>query len=273
MQYLTHRPTAPLNEFVDYLWLVTEVETIRKERILPNTTIELVINLNEDQIRIYDPIRLEERERLSGALMSGTCTKPFACDFKQHEARFGVHFKPGGAFPFLGVTASCLADSHTDLKDLWGSAATELRERLCRATRPGERFLIAERFLTERLRRGVSRHPAVMAALGFFASNGQTMSVREAAAHVGFSHRHFIKLFTEQVGLPPKVFCRLVRFQRALTIAQSGAFSWSDLAHECGYFDQSHLNHDFQEFSFIAPSGVSEAYAGDLFKNQLTITA
>jgi hypothetical protein len=58
-----------------------------------------------DEIRIYDPAQLERCRRLSGVVLSGTYSRAFACDATQHTAIFGVHFKSGGAFPFLGTRA------------------------------------------------------------------------------------------------------------------------------------------------------------------------
>lgn len=270
MQYSTHMPAAPLNAFVDYLWLVEKGSMPRKELILPSGTVELVVNLREDQIRIHDPARLEECKRLSGVLISGTYSRPFACDGAQHEAMFGVHFKPGGAFPFLGASAGELANAHVDLRDLWGRQAGELRERLCAAATPQDQFRIAEAYLMERLRLGVKRHFAVTAALGLFGQVGGGLSIQDAAARVGFSQRHFIELFTTQVGLSPKLFCRLLRFQRALKLAQR--VSWVDVAVECGYFDQSHLIRDFQDFSSMAPTLFCRGLSADLIMNHLVLS-
>jgi AraC-like DNA-binding protein len=260
-----------LNQFVDYLWLVTQENTPRKERILPAGTLELLINLRDDRVRVYDHVGLEENGRRSGAVLSGTYSAPFAINSPRQHAVFGVHFKPGGAFPFLDAAASDLADSHVDLGDLWGPSAAELRERLCYATGAPERFSIAEQFLMERLRHGALRHPAVTAALSFFGPDGNGMSVRDVVARVGFSHRHFTRLFAEQVGLPPKLFCRILRFQRTLAVSQRSTISWGALAQECGYFDQSHMISDFRQFSGIAPGEISDAARPGLLANHLPI--
>ena len=131
MFYLTYAPRPPINEFVDYFWLFEGGQTARKERIVPSGTIELVINLRDDEIRIYDREQPEKHRRFSGAVLSGTYSRIFVVDAMQHESMLGVHFKPGGAFPFLGALASELSDAHANLADLWGRPALELRERLC----------------------------------------------------------------------------------------------------------------------------------------------
>jgi hypothetical protein len=91
-----------------------------KERIIPSGTIELVINLRENEFRIYDPRHPMRCKRFSGAIVSGTYEGAFVIDVEQHALAIGVHFRPGGAFPFLGVSANELADMHIDLETLWG---------------------------------------------------------------------------------------------------------------------------------------------------------
>ena len=73
----------------------------------------------------------------------------------------GVHFKPGGAYPFLGMPAHELADTHVYLCDLWGPGANVLRERLCELPTPGARFSLLETALRRRLAHLPERRSAV----------------------------------------------------------------------------------------------------------------
>jgi AraC-like DNA-binding protein len=242
MLYLTYIPGPPLQEFVHYFWLFDGGQVPRKERIVPSGTSELVINLRNDEIRIHHPAHSKHR-RLSGAVLSGTYSSILVVDAMQHESMLGVHFKPGGAFPFLGALASELTDAHADLADLWGRPANQLRESLCDVVAPRERFQIMEQVLIGRLRRSPKGCYAIAA------------SVRDVARDVGLCQRQFRKVFAAQVGLTPKVFCRILRFQRVRTIAdQIEKPDWARIASTCGYFDQSHLINDFQEFSGFSPT-------------------
>src|SRR5215472_7549376 len=116
MRYFSFRPTAPLDEFVDVFWMIAGGDAARRERILPSGTAELVINLHEDEIRIYDTTQPGRCQRFSGAVANGTYSRPFACDARQHCSIIGVHFRPGGALPFLGVPAFELSDTHVNLE-------------------------------------------------------------------------------------------------------------------------------------------------------------
>src|SRR6266496_3918797 len=189
MLYLTYAPGLPISEFVDYFWLFDGGQTPRKERIVPSGTTELVINLRDDEIRIHNRAQSKQHQRFSGAVLSGPYSSTFVVDAIQHESMLGVHFKPGGAFPFLGALASELTDAHADLADLWGRSGLELRDHLCDVGTPWQRFQIMEEVLTERLRRSRKRHLAVAIALDAFGPYGTGASVRDVAREVAICQR------------------------------------------------------------------------------------
>lgn len=269
MRYCQYRPVPPLNEFVDFFWMIAGGQMNRRERIFPSGRSELVINLCEDEVRIYDSIQPERCRRLSGAVISGAYSGVFICDAMQHQSMFGVHFRPGGAFPFLGAAATELADAHARLEDLWGWAARDFRTRLCEAATTRGRFQLMEKTLLERLRRSQKRHSAIEIALRRFALEGGYNATRDLAREVGLSQRRFIQLFALHVGLTPKLLCRILRFQQARVLAEKverrtgvgqeqqrarGSVDWAEIAVTCGYYDQSHLVHDFEKFSGLSPA-------------------
>ena len=251
----SHIPGPPLGDFVEQFWLCSDAPARPGGRILPKGTIEFVFNLSEDEIRVHDPTRPDRRRRRSGAVVCGAQGGSFVTDHAPHASVVGVHFRPGGAFPFLGVPAGELADAHVDLESLWGRRpAAELRERLCAANTPAERFFLLERTLAARLDDTVSRHGAVPVALDAFEQAGASVRVRDVARRVGLSQRRFIEVFAAAVGLTPKRYGRVRRFQRALALANRvRAPDWGRVAPECGYFDQSHLIRDFRAFAGLTP--------------------
>jgi AraC-like DNA-binding protein len=255
MFYQTYAPGPPISEFADYFWLFDGGQTPRNEWIVPSGTIELVINLHDDEIRIQDRERSDQHKRFSGAVLSGPYSRVFVVDAMQHESMLGVHFKPGGACRFLGALASELTDAHADLTDVWGPSGSDLRERLCGLSTHQEQFQVMEEVLTDRLRCSRNGHLAVALALNEFGPYGTGASVRDVARDAGMCQRRFSKVFADQVGLTPKVFCRILRFQRVRTLAsQSEKPDWARIASTCGYFDQSHLINDFREFSGSSPT-------------------
>src|SRR5215510_2889496 len=249
-----YQPKPPLSKFVDSFWLYEGYEAEHKtERILPTGTLELVINLRQDELRFFDAERPENCSRFSGAIVSGASGRGFAP--AEEAFIIGVHFKPGGAFPFLGLPAGDLADTHVDLETLWGPSAGRLRERLCEARTSAERFQLLQEALLSRLCLGVEQHYAVSAALEMFGKSQAGPRVSEAAKYLGLSQRRFIQIFKAEVGMTPKLFSRIQRFQQTrIFIQQNPSINWADLAVDLGYFDQSHLIREFLEFSGLSPA-------------------
>jgi AraC-like DNA-binding protein len=256
MLFQSYAPAPPLSEFVEDFWLYDDyIQPHFKERILPCGTMELVINLRDNEFRIYDATQPEGFKRFSGAMLSGTYAGFFVIDTEEDASVLGVHFRPGGAFPFLGLPAGELCDAHVDLETLWGRSAVDLRERLCVASTPLQRFHHMENALLDHLFRPPEHHYAVSIALGAIERSDVAPTVREIARSIGLSERRFIQVFTAEVGLTPKVFYRVQRFHRILACVQQNiAPDWSRLAVECGYYDQSHLIRDFVAFSGFSPA-------------------
>src|SRR5215216_1285611 len=251
-----YKPTPPLSKFVNSFWLYEgDGPEHKTERILPTGTLELAINLRQNELRFYDSERPYNRSRLSGAVVSGAHGSGFAPESVEEVIIIGVHFKPGGAFPFLGLPAGDLADTHVDLETLWGPSAGRLRERMCEARTSAERFQLLQEALLSRLRHGVEQHYSVSAALEMFGKNQAGPRVREAAKYLGLSQRRFIQVFKAEVGMTPKLFSRIQRFQQTRNFIQQNPLpDWAAVALDLGYFDQSHLIREFLEFSGLSPT-------------------
>jgi AraC-like DNA-binding protein len=259
-----YKPNPSLSKFVDNFWLYEGYEPDHKtELILPTGTLELVINLRQNELRIYDAERPENCSRLSGAIVSGASGRGFAPDTAEEAFIIGVHFKPGGAFPFLGLPAGDLADTHVDLESLWGPSAGRLRERLCEARTSAERFQLLQEAMLSRLCHDLEQHYAVSAALEMFGKNQAGPRVREVAKYLGLSQRRFIQVFKAEVGITPKLFSRIQRFQHTRTFTQHNpSINWADLAVDLGYYDQSHFIREFLEFSGLSPTDYINRHKG-----------
>lgn len=222
---------------------------------MPSGNFELVFNLREDELRIYKPHNPQQCDRLPGAIVSGPYNRFFVTDTAEEASVMGVHFKQGGAFPFLGVPADELADTHIALETVWGRCAGEIREQVCATASPLKRFRLLEETLLRHLFRPLTHHAAVALALDTLARSSSRALVRKLAREAGPSERRFIDVFRFEVGLKPKLFNRVLRFQRVLRLLpRIPASNWAQLALDEGYFDQSHLIRDFLAFSGFAPA-------------------
>jgi AraC-like DNA-binding protein len=226
------------------------------ERVLPTGDMSLIINLYEDRTRVYDPDDPRKCKTLNGALVVGAYSEFSIIDTAEQRSTMGAVFKPGGAFPFFKLPAGELQDTDVSLDTLWGAEAGHLRERLLEAKTPEAKFAAIERALLEKMVRPLAApHPAVRFAVGNF-RRLPNRPISNVTDQIGLSGRHFIQLFAQQVGLTPKLYCRVQRFQKVLRhVARStNSIDWTQIALTCGYFDQAHFIHDFRAFSGINPS-------------------
>ena len=252
-----HRiPDPPLSDFVDLLWLYEGYEQPHeKERLLPSGSMELVINLKEDCSRIYDRRDTAKFQTLRGALLVGAHSEYFVIDTAGQYSVAGAHFKPGGAFPFFDPPAGELHNTLVSLEDLWGREAALLRDRLLEAATPAAKFAVLEQALLARAAERLAGHPAVVFALREFLGAPNARAIADVTGQIGLSAKRFIELFSGEVGLTPKLFCRVRRFQRTLyQLRQGRPVAWAAVAADCGYFDQAHLIHDFRAFSGLNPT-------------------
>lgn len=250
-----YRPPAPLSAYVDLFWYYAGFQRSHaKERLLPTGTVELVINLHEDEVRTYDNEDTSRCLRNAGCVVVGAHSRYFVLDTAEQIDVIGIHFKPGGAYPFLAPPADRLSNAHVDLEALWGLRTREVRERLLAASTPEDKFAILEQVLLQRLGRGPQPHPAVLHALRCIDGAPQLQTIASLTGRLGLSPKRFIQLFSQQVGLTPKVYCRVQRFQRAIQgVQQQKRVDWAGVAAACGYYDQAHFIRDFRAFSGLNP--------------------
>jgi AraC-like DNA-binding protein len=264
-RFLAVHPAAPLGAFVESLWIFEAPPRAHAlERIMPYGAAQLIVNLAEDETRVYHPERADGGcQRMSGTVLSGACSRYGVIDTAEQQFVAGVSFKPGGMYPFFGVPAHDVTNAHVELADLWRPrAAVRLRERLLEAPDAAARLdvltsaLIESRAAVQGRRRSTADplHPAVAHALRVFGRSPRAASIGEVTAAIGLSAKRFIERFKTEVGLTPKAFCRVRRFQQALGAMTAGAdVDWACVALSAGYYDQAHFIHDFRAFSGMTP--------------------
>jgi AraC-like DNA-binding protein len=239
---LAHRPGPPVASYVETLWYYDPDQTSdHKDRVLPNGRLQIVIDLAGGP----------------GAV-SGVRSKSIVIDTAAIRTVMGAVFRPGGARGFFDVSADCFYNQVVPLDLVWGSWVTPLRDRLREAVTVREKFRMLEAALLQVIQdvreQRLALHPSVQYALGKFRSAPHIRSVTSVTRETGLSRRRFSQLFREQIGITPKLYCRLNRFRQVVRmIAAGGPVNWVDVALAGGYCDQAHLAHEFRDFSGISP--------------------
>ena len=261
MDYRVRAPRPPLDAFIETIWLYcNDPRPLALERVLPTGAAQLIVNLKEDETRLYDPDRHYRCITRPGSVLSGLQTRYQIIDTSEQEYVAGVVFKPGGTVPFIREPAHDVTDADVPLDALWGKRrAAVLRERLLEGATLDAKLDALECELRAMWTPRVA-HPAVSFALTRFDRAPATTSIAAVTAVIGLSAKRFIERFKSDVGMTPKRYCRIRRFQRAVTLASRGRdIDWTRVAIECGYFDQAHFIHDFRSFAGLTPTGYQAA--------------
>ncbi|HWU78380.1 MAG TPA: helix-turn-helix domain-containing protein [Rhodanobacter sp.] len=261
MGFLQYLPEPPLDALIAKVWdWDMPPAAHHHERVLPQPGAQLIINLHEDETRVYTDDAARRCIRSSASVLGGPMLRSEIIDTAEQIRVMGVVFHPGGAHALTGEDARALTGHDIDLGDLFGNAAAALlRERLLAIDTPCERVRTLAQWLRQRMH-VTALHPAVDHALAMLARQPQVHRISLLARDAGLSERRLGMLFQHQVGMRPKHYARLLRFRAVLSQAQDRAsVNWSRVAADCGYSDQAHLSHEFRQFSGITPTAFMAA--------------
>jgi AraC-like DNA-binding protein len=251
---VTRQPGAALARYIEKFWYCEDYLEHRKERVLPSGRFQLIIHLTDAFARQQKFVP-GETPLPSPMLVAGMRSRFGIVDTTILRSVMGVVFRPGGARPFFDESAHCFYNEAVPLDQVWGSMAGNLRDRLREASTVTERFRVLEITFLAQLERPWQLHSSVQYALGEFRRAPHIRSVVDVAREAGLSRRRFAQLFREQIGITPKLYCRVRRFHRVLEQITSGSpVAWADVALAGGYYDQAHLHHEFYDFSGISPA-------------------
>jgi AraC-like DNA-binding protein len=235
-----HRPKGPLSQYVDQLWYCEGYRAAHaRERVLPNGRFQVIIDLAD---RAGSPIVLGLRSQHS------------VIETAAIASVIGVLFQPDGACALLAPPADDFYNRAVPLDLLWGTRAGELRDTLREAPTPAAKLRLLAAELERRLPARSDPHAAVRQALAEFRRVPHLRRVLEVTKDTGLSRRRFAQLFREQIGMTPKLYCRLSRFQQVVRqIASGRPVDWADVSLAGGYCDQAHMANEFREFAGISP--------------------
>ncbi len=262
---LSRQPQLVLRPFIKTVWAshsqillpnlppnLSQSESATRERVLPTGNMHLVFRLSPHPLRLFSNVDDSDGHTISRAVVGGARSTFYVRDISEPVRSVGAELSPGASHLLFGVPADELAGRHTVLSDLWGRSAESAHGRLAEARDGEQQLQLFESLLMARLPQVRGLHPAVAQALQHFTT---TSNVRAVVKQSGYSHRRFIALFQQAVGLTPKRYCRVLRFQKILErVAANNTISFVDLALAADYSDQAHFNREFQEFTGVTPT-------------------
>jgi AraC-like DNA-binding protein len=258
MVFQVHILFPPLDRFVESIFYYEGLTPAHQiDRFLPDGNTEIIFDLTENTQYIYNNETLAEIQACRHAWVSGVRTRPITIPSGRGSRMLVVAFKKGKAYPFYPLPMSEISDLVVSAELIFGRDILDLRERLLAAPSIDGMFLLVEKFL---LRRAGNSLPSditsrcVEYAVASIASKPSRLGLQQLSDQIGYSQKHFISLFKERVGLPPKPYMKIMRFQKTiLEIEKAESIHWSEIALRDGFYDQAHFIHEFRNFSGYTP--------------------
>ena len=161
---------------------------------------------------------------------------------------------PGALGPLLGLPAALVADACIDIEDVLGERGRALREALEACRSADEQLVVLEHGLLDLARAAALPATPVSVEVARVLTRAP-MRQRELERVSGWSERQLRRRFDHDLGLSPKRFLRLLRFNRVIDLLRAPRRRpWSELAATLGYSDQAHLIHEFRAFTGASPT-------------------
>jgi AraC-like DNA-binding protein len=258
MIFRAYKPDFPLDHFIENLIYTEGFRASHTlDRFLPDGNTEIIVDLTEHPQSIYDNESLQEIQTCRSAWVSGVRTQPITIPSGNGSRMLIIAFKKGRASAFYPFPISDLTDTVAEADLVFGKNFHDLREQLLAAKSIDQMFQLVERFLLQQAGAALQADGAAKCVEYTVASIIHKPTLRrlhQLSDEIGYSQKHFIELFKEQVGVSPKRYLKIMRFQKAIrAIEQNQSVHWSQVALECGFYDQAHFIHDFRHFSGFTP--------------------
>lgn len=253
MIYRETQPSSPLISIIDRYWSVESEGSADApaEPVLPDGCPEIVFNLADrfQKIPNYGDIETQASAIVSGQLRKRILIRPTG-----RVSLFGVRFRPHAAFGFLGVAMNSMTDHVLSLSDVIGGASEEIESQIVEAASFEERVAIAESLLMARLDSWKGETAVAAGVVGMVSVSGGRISIRDLVDQSGIGERRMERIFAKHVGVSPKVFARIVRFNGVVrNIESADSADLLDAALSFGYYDQPHMILEFREFAGTSP--------------------
>ncbi|HYZ15591.1 MAG TPA: helix-turn-helix transcriptional regulator [Candidatus Acidoferrum sp.] len=247
---------GPLAGLLDRIWYFDGRLTHARERVFPDGTLELIVQLDQP----HRPGDVPNASPFPAICMGGIRLNSEVVEAPPGRCRvLGVRLTPPGAFAAFGTALHEFTAITVDLRDLVGTAADELGELCSRAGSAEGCVRVAARWVSERVVRASGADRGIVAALRAIDRTNGMLRIAELADACGFARHRFTATFRDQVGTTPKRYARIARFRHAQRLLLAGTAPLGEIALAAGYYDQPHLTAEFREHAGLTPSAYLRA--------------
>ena len=254
MFYQKYTPSSALQPYVMcyFIWehheqLVDPLEVHSP----PNGLCGIVFNYG-------DPYQsLDEKgkwQRVPYSFVAGQFTKNYTLRLHGRLGMIGIALWPAGLSNLLGMPTTVFTDQRIDLNLVLGKEAARLEQQILESETNHQRIAVLDKFLLYRLCKTPHKVDVIDKALSSIIQHKGVLSINQLADDLCISSRQFRRRFIEKVGVSPKLFSRIKRFNYISNLSSTSSANWKDMVYEGGYYDQAHFIRDFCAFSGRKPS-------------------
>jgi AraC-like DNA-binding protein len=249
LAYKEYLPNPLLKNYVDCYWSQSSsgheiVKTALIDKILPDGCIDIIFRKSVNSFGVL-PIY---------SYVVGTMTTAIDVPRGQDEI-VAVRFRPGGAVPFLNITAHSLTDDFLELTSILGDRTRSLGDKIFSEQVMLKRIQLLECFLVAEIDSRIGEKSNFSKALSSIENTYGLSTIDQLSHNWGKSTRQLERLFLNHVGVTPKTYLKVKRFQGLIHEFKTSAHqaNWVDFAIKYGYFDQSHLIRDCKTLTRLTP--------------------
>jgi len=219
---------------------------------LANTEQNLYFYIN-DTIKIIPALHVEIP--IPHVIVTGPKYKPAGLLFGKDHLMIKIAFHPTGTYRLLGINMQQTVNTGIDATTFWGEDVAVVLDQL-RSTPSYEQMIeIVVDFIEQKFDRSCRPEEPIDTVAIQMLDPLIDRSIEEWASMACLSLRQFERNFITRVGISPKLFIRIIRFEYAMKIKNEGTCkNWTEIALACGYTDSSHLLREFKEFAEFSPS-------------------
>lgn len=244
------QPSTALSSYIKHYWILeTDCESGNFQRIVPS---------GNPQLHFYKGATVFHQNGSihDHAIICGQATSFTDLTLTGKLKIITVVFHPHGAKAFFNMPVSELTNRITAIGDCDDKALKELEKRITDTENDGTCIQLIEQFLIHRLiPLQAYNYKRIHTVVQYINQHKGIIHIPELAASACLGYKQFQRVFTDHTGTTPKDFLRIIRFQKALfTLQCDPQITFSQLAYECGYYDQSHLINEFKAFTGYTPA-------------------
>lgn len=254
MFYKQYPPSLALQPYIKCYYVLEQHEQLPAPLEVespPNGLGGIVFNYGDPYLALNEGGKWE---RVPYCFVAGQFTKNYSLNLSGRVGMVGVVFWPAGISHLIGMPMSAFTNQRFDLNLVLGKEAAQLEHQIQESSTLHQRIAVLEQFLQQKLCRKSSKLDVVDNALSTIVNCKGLISITQLADDLCISPRQFRRRFTEKVGVSPKLFSRIKRFNYISYLSSATRTHWADMVQEGGYYDQAHFIRDFCDFSGKSPS-------------------